>query len=418
MPNQAVPISEQVQEFNQKILAAWWSFPFETPGLGKTYTLIEQQVHEAELDRFVDSLLRQLKDLPADLEARRAVQEQVIARGFDFAGQSLEMSAAQLNLIRQQGFLDAGRRFAQMAREFDPTISADDIYQAGRNVMTMNFIQVLLGMPVEITPAVFAYSMLYPYTDNYIDDANVPSGERRAFNRRFRDLLEGKAIQPANPHEEIICRLVEMIERQYKRARYPQVYASLLAIHTAQARSLQLICPGAAPKGVPPYELDVLGLSFEKGGTSVLADGYLIAGDLSAAQAGFLYTYGAYTQLMDDLEDVAPDRRAGRMTIFSQCAGHWPLDALTNRTFRLGARLFEDVSMFPGAGAPLLKEIIAGNINPVLIDTAARAHQFYTPGYLRGLEKYMPFRYRALEKQRNQLQKKHVALTGWIEVFL
>ena len=32
----------------------------------------------------------------------------------------------------------------------------------------------LLGLPVEVTPAVFAYSMLYPYTDNYLDDPAIP----------------------------------------------------------------------------------------------------------------------------------------------------------------------------------------------------------------------------------------------------
>jgi len=36
----------------------------------------------------------------------------------------------------------------------------------------------------------------------------------------------------------------------------------------AQARSLKLVAPEASP-----FELDVVGISCEKGGTSVLADG-------------------------------------------------------------------------------------------------------------------------------------------------
>ena len=101
-----------------------------------------------------------------------------------------------------------------------------------------------------------------------------------AFNHRFQRRLQGEDVRPANAYEATISQLVGMIESQWDRARYPQVYESLLAIHAAQARSLGLVAPGASP-----YELDVLGISFEKGGTSVLADGYLVAGWLTPEQA-------------------------------------------------------------------------------------------------------------------------------------
>jgi hypothetical protein len=71
------------------------------------------------------------------------------------------------------GFLEATTAFARMARRFDPAITSAEIYQAARNVWTANFLQLLLGMPVRVTPAIFAYSMLYPYSDNYLDECLV-----------------------------------------------------------------------------------------------------------------------------------------------------------------------------------------------------------------------------------------------------
>jgi len=96
-------------------------------------------------------------------------------------------------------------------------------------------------------------------------------------------------------------------------ARYPQVFERLLAIHRAQGKSLQQL-----RRNPTPQQIDVLGISFEKGGASVLADGYLVAGSLTAAQRECIFGFGVLTQLMDDLEDL-PHNLANRfLTIFSQ----------------------------------------------------------------------------------------------------
>ncbi len=40
----------------------------------------------------------------------------------------------------------------------------------------LDVLQLLLGIPVRVTPAIFAYSMLYPYGDNCLDDPAIPNG--------------------------------------------------------------------------------------------------------------------------------------------------------------------------------------------------------------------------------------------------
>ena len=81
---------------------------------------------------------------------------------------------------------------------------------------------------MHLTPSIFAYSMLYPYTDNYLDDPATSRGAKLAFSDRFRRRLDGDAVEPFNDREATIWRLVELIEEQYARADWPEVYASLL----------------------------------------------------------------------------------------------------------------------------------------------------------------------------------------------
>lgn len=406
------PLSESVNALTRRYEQLWWGCDRSTPAFSKAYTPQEQAANEKKLEKLVDGLTYELKHLPASGAARQAVQERLRGGAVDFARCALNLEQRHIEFLEKSGMIEAVQGFARQARVFDPAISGDDIYQAARNVMSANFIQILLGQQVAVTPSIFAYSMLYPYTDNYLDDPAISAATKMAFNHRFQHRLMGEATRPANPHEEAISRLIEMIEGEWERQRFPQVYESLLAIHAGQARSLKLVSPGSSP-----YELDVLGISFEKGGTSVLADGCLVAGWLNPQQAAFLYGYGAFTQLMDDLEDVLTDRKEGRMSIFSQVAGHWPLDRLTDRMFHFGRAILSDLSAFDAPAAGPLKELIERSIDPVLIDTAGRVGNLYSREYLRRLEQHMPFRFAMMKKQREKLERQKVNLSRLMEAF-
>jgi len=84
-------------------------------------------------------------------------------------------------------------------------------------------------------------------------------------------------------------RLVKLVECQYARDSFPQVFDSLMRIHRAQEQSIHLL-----RKGVVGGDVDVLRLCFEKGGASVLADGYLAAGSLTHEQAALSSTGRAF----------------------------------------------------------------------------------------------------------------------------
>ena len=387
-------MSATVQELNQHFIDRWWDCAAGLPDLGPLYTAHAQTQNEKGLLQFLDQVNRLLANPPRSRGEVQAVQAHLGATFRSLAEESLGFTAAQLDLLPSQAFSDVSENFVRMARAFDSNLSAEDIYQAGRNAWTANGLQWLLGVPVQITPSIFAYSLLYPYTDNYLDDPTISVATKLAFNELFRQRLAGDSLTPANAYEQVIFDLVGMIEKQYSRADYPIVFESLLDIHHAQSCSLHLMRRSAAPG-----EVDVLGLSFAKGGTSVLADGYLVSGSLNEAQRQYAHGHGVFAQLLDDMEDVEQDSQAGRLTIYSQPAGHWPLDELANHTFRFGHNVLMRLDCFDIEES--VRELIRRGANLLLIDTIGRTDRYYSPDYLRELEAYSPFRFSFLKEQRN-----------------
>ena len=404
-------MSATVRELNQYFIDLWWECDTSLPDLGPFYTARAQAQNEKQLGGFLEQVERTLSNPPRSREEVQAVQARLGEALRCLAEEALGFAAGQLNSLPSQAFSDVSEEFVRKARAFDASLSGEDIYQAGRNAWTANGLQWLLGMPVQIDPSIFAYSLLYPYTDNYLDDPAISASSKLAFNERFRQRLAGESLSPADAHERVIFDLVAMIETQYPRVAYPRVFESLLDIHRAQGRSLKLM----RRSGVPG-EVDVLGLSFEKGGTSVLADGYLVSGSLNEAQRQYTYGHGIFAQLLDDMEDLEQDSQAGRLTLYSQPAGHWPLDTLANRTFHFGRNVLMGLDCFEVEES--LRELIWRGADLILIDTIGRTDRYYTPSYLHELEAHSPFRFSFLKKQRNDLFRRHGSLVKLMETVM
>lgn len=393
-------MSATVQELNQRFIDLWRGCETGLPDLGKPYPGRVQARNEKHLLEFLTQVDELLSNPPRSREEVRAVQRRLGAAFRRLAAEALGFKEDQLDLLPSRAFSDASMAFVRGARAFDPGLGADDIYQAGRNAWTANGLQWLLGIPVEVTPSILAYSLLYPYTDNYLDDPEVAVAGKLSFNDRFRRRLAGELLMPVNAHEQVIFDLVAMIEGQYPRPGHPGVFESLLEIHRAQVRSLDLIRRDAAPG-----EVDVLALSFHKGGTSVLADGWLVSSSLDARQRAYTYGHGIFAQLLDDMEDVGQDIHAGRLTLYSEPAGHSSLDALANRTFHFGRKILTGLDCFEVDGR--VRDLIRNGADLFLIDAIARTDRYYTSSYLRDLEAHSPFRFSFLNEQRREFFRRH-----------
>lgn len=379
----------------------WWNCDSCIPDLGPVYSQDEKKARESKLVNSLDQLGKELQHASLDRPDRQALQDRLFPLAGDFLKTAFDLEDRHINALTSYGFAESIEEFVIEARRFDPHIPPADIYQAGRNAWTMTFLQYLFGLPVKMTPAILAFSLLYPYSDNYLDDPGILPEVKTGFINRFKRRLEGKQVKSVNGVELKIFDLVGMIEGQYDRQFHPDVYAGLMAIYRAQVKSMRLQLPHASP-----YEMDVLGLVFEKGGTSVLADGYLVAGSLTASQRMFTFYYGAFTQFMDDLEDVERDCRDGIMTIFSQTARHWPLDAITSRLIVFGQGLLDSLGGFTVAGLDTLEEIMRKCITPLLIDSAGQVGRLYSRQYLNELERHSPYRFSLLKKVRRQVERR------------
>src|SRR5260370_36833923 len=121
--------------------------------------------------------------------------------------------------------------------------------------------------------------------------------------------------------------------------------------------------------GAAPYEVDLLGVTFDKGGTSVLADAYLVAGELTAQQETFAFELGAFLQFVDDLEDVETDLAAGRLSVFALAARGWRLDALTNRAFHFGEGVLAGLQVLGLPAAAEMQAFLQRGLSQALVLT-------------------------------------------------
>lgn len=400
----------------QRLTAAhcrlWWNCSSEIPELGPTYSLPEKFRREAILQKFIDGLIAELSVEAKNEDERKARTERITASARTVARTALDLDDRQFDAVQSSGLLDAGLAFVRQAQQFDHSLTQEDIYQASRNVMSMNIFQLVMGLPAVATPSIFAYSLLYPYTDNFIDDPSLPAQRKIDFNRRMALRLTGERTQPADAREERIFTLVDMIEAEYPSEDYPAVMACLREVQASQTTSLELA--GKAS----PYEKDVLGVSFEKGGVSTLADGYLVSPHLTPAQEELVFSYGVFTQLMDDQEDLASDLKAGIGTVFTQTAAAWKLDGLTNRLFDLGHVCMRGMRDQASPRAEGLLGLFDRMIDLLLIDAAGRIGHYYSPAYLREIETHLPFRFSYLSSLRRKLDRKGLTLGRLLEALV
>ncbi len=175
--------------------------------------------------------------MPRSKADRLAGQARIVNAFPRFAAIALGLDGPAIHLLTDN-FLPVGTQLARWAREFDADISTADMIQACRNAWTACGLQPLLGEPMGMTPSILGYSLLYPYSDNYLDSAEITSADKLCFSARFRQRLQGHILPPRNRHDSAVWALVRLIEEQYPRPRYPQVFDSLLAIHAAQEKSM------------------------------------------------------------------------------------------------------------------------------------------------------------------------------------
>ena len=155
-----------------------------------------QQEREKAYDQGLRAVEREAKRAPRTKAQRLNTQDRIMASFARFSATALDLQPETVKLLTDD-FLPVGTTLARWARQFDAGLSMADIIQACRNAWTACGLQPLLGERVGITPAILGYSLLYPYSDNYLDREDVSPAAKRRFCDRFRDRLRGERLAAA-----------------------------------------------------------------------------------------------------------------------------------------------------------------------------------------------------------------------------
>ncbi|MFU7514475.1 hypothetical protein [Clostridium sp. HCS.1] len=380
----------------------WWKSDRNFNLDMKKYTKEEKKNKEKNLDKYIDLIIKKLNEFPEE-DTKKEKWENEFNYIIDSFIES-EKETFKLGIINKgikEDFFNSTKSFIREAKKFNKSLSYMDIGQAMRNVWIVNILQAAFGEKVRLSKAIFGYSMLYPYTDNYLDNTDINNIEKKNFNNNLKRRLKGEIIKVENYYEESVYKLVSKIEEDFERDNYCELYEALLSIHEGQIKSLK-----QQEVITIPYEEDILGISIEKGGASVLVDGFLTKGKINKEEISFCIFYGFMLQLADDLQDIKADIDNSHTTIMSQLAPKYNLDNIVNKLINFTVSLLEEESCFKGENIPELKELIKTNCIMLILFSVILSKEFFSAQYIKDINEYLPFSIKYIENIKFKVRKK------------
>ena len=391
---------------------------------GPRYSRDEQRKRERAYDQALRAIEREARTALRNPSGRLLAQRRIVEAFPRFASIALDLEPEAVELLTGS-FLPVGAQLARWARGFDPALSVADIIQACRNAWTACGLQALLGQPMELTPSIFAYSLLYPYSDNCLDHPGLSTVDKLRFSERFRQRLCGLGPSACTAREAAVWAMVQLIEEQYPRSLYPQVFDCLLAIHRAQEGSIAQLGNGgrrnnllnnSSYNSLDNSELERI--SCTKGGTSVLANACLLQQRLSLEESRFSIDWGVLLQLGDDLQDGGEDLGRGSVTLFTRAAARGePLDSLVLQLLNFSQQVADRMDRLPH-GTPLLKDLLRMSWRSIILMAVANAQQFFSPAFLASLEPSSPFRFDFLRARNRKLTGRQALYAVLFDAFL
>jgi hypothetical protein len=154
--------------------------------------------------------------------------------------------------------------------------------------------------------------------------------------------------------------------------------------------------------GTELSDAELLAITVEKGGSSVLADLYLVCPFAEPPAERFAFGYGVFLQLLDDLQDVDADLGAGRQTVFTRAACACRLDDLTARLARFIDTVLASEELFEGPEFAERLDMIRRNCRALLIGSVAEQPKYFSRHFRRHLARQWPVSFRAHRRLRRR----------------
>lgn len=384
----------------QEIKAVWEAQPDRFPDflaenadLFPHITPAQKKENEALVQDFSQKMQKKLRQKPKDKAAQDALEQELEADLMELLEKEKILSLYNW-MDRQQleAFKREAKHFTNSVRAFDESLRPAQIWQTLRNYFIYAMILDMQGKEQHAGDPILAYSLLYPYTDNYIDDARITRQDKERYNRMIASKLRDEAVTPHNALEEKTCRLLDMILTAYEGSARKKIMETLLELLEAQNNSIR-------QQKTPLTEAQILEISIRKGSTSVLADYLFAATDWREYEENFYLKFGFLLQLVDDLQDIEEDRNAGSQTLMTGAESRQQLEQYTNRLLWFSWHVIRDFEpVNPG-----LKRFVLKHCVEISLLTAAANQQFFSREYLKALETYLPFSLDFLKKMKKQM---------------
>lgn len=297
-------------------------------------------------------------------------------------------------------FQDELKDFLRHVREFAPELSIEGIVQATRNYIVYAMFNEIHQMKPGFNIASFGYSMLYPFTDNYIDSKKYSDKEKIEYNQVIKDQIDGKEVHTQSIHQHKTCKLLQMIESEYSRDSNSAVFMLLLMMLEAQEDSMR------QQSGIFTLTAEeILDISLYKGGISVLIDRFFVKKEITKDDLIFYFGLGFFLQIADDLQDIKEDSTNGNQTIFTVDLSCEQEEKIANKLIHFVHRISDSYQ----AENNIFKNFILSNCYQLIYSSMAGSKEFFSKEYLNKLERYLPVTYHFLENmKKNQIGYKNI----------
>lgn len=394
---------EEVKMTETKEISVIWkrqpdcfpSFLEENPDVFPVVEPGQKKENEALVSEFSRQIQKKMKQRPKEKALQEQWEEELEGEFLEFMGREKMLSLSEwMSEEKLASFERETKHFVDRVREFDETLNQAQIWQALRNYFIYAMLVEMQGEEQNAGNPILAYSLLYPYTDNYIDDAGISKQEKERYNRMIAAKLQGEEAIPQNSLEEKTCCLLDMILNEYEGGARRKAAGTLLQLLEAQNCSI-------GQQKTDVTEERILEISIWKGSTSVLADYLFSTGEWLKREEAFYLKFGFLLQLVDDLQDIEEDREAESHTLMTKAAEQRRLEQCVNRLLWFTWKVIREFE----PRNPKLKGFVLRYCVEITLLTAAEAPQFFSNEYVKALEPYLPFSLEYLKKMKKQQRK-------------
>ena len=279
--------------------------------------------------------------------------------------------------------------FMREVRTFAPELSFEDIGQATRNYIVFAMFKIMHKEYSGFNKAAFGYSMLYPFTDNYIDSKSNTPKDKKIYNQLIHDKIKGLPTSPISTHHRKTCELIGAIESLYPRDNHSDIYKLLLQMLDAQELSIK-----QQHSDLMLSKEERLDISIYKGGISVLIDRYFVQKELTEKDILFYLGFGFFLQLADDLQDIGDDSSKGHSTLLTYDTSCPEVEKVVNKILHFLHHITKDYQ----PDNISFKEFVLSSSYLLILSSVIGSKKFFSQSYLDRMNKHLPVSKIYLEK--------------------